>query len=189
MTLLLKNKIFIYLIPLILGFVTSFSLPPYSYFFINFLTFPLLLIFLILNYKKGKWSSFKIGWMFGFGYFISNLYWITNSLKFEENFKPLIPIALILIPLFLGLFYGFATLGSSLLNLKKTFSSILIFSILFSLIEYIRSIIFGGFPWNLIVYSWTKYVNSIQIILLTGKDSTSVGSSLFLNFLFNFFIL
>ena len=91
MTLLLKNKIFIYLIPIILGFVTSFSLPPYSYFFINFLTFPLLLIFLILNYKKGKWLSFKIGWMFGFGYFVSNLYWITNSLKFEENFKPLIP--------------------------------------------------------------------------------------------------
>ena len=25
--------------------------------------------------------------MFGFGYFISNLYWITNSLTFEENFK------------------------------------------------------------------------------------------------------
>ena len=40
--------------------------------------------------------------MFGFGYFISNLYWITNALTFEENFKSLIPIALILIPLFLG---------------------------------------------------------------------------------------
>ena len=32
------------------------------------------------------------------------------DLTFEEIFKPLIPIALIVIPLFLGLFYGFATL-------------------------------------------------------------------------------
>ncbi len=158
MTLLLKNKIFIYLIPLILGFATSFSLPPYSYFFINFLTFPLLLIFLILNYKKGKLSSFIIGWMFGFGYFVSNLYWITNSLKFEENFKPLIPIALILIPLFLGIFYGLVTLACSFFSLKKKFSSILIFSIFFSLIEFIRSFVLGGFPWNLIVFSWSDYL-------------------------------
>ncbi len=176
MTLLLKNKIFIYLIPLILGFVTSFSLPPYSYFFINFLTFPLLLIFLILNYKKGKWSSFKIGWMFGFGYFISNLYWITNSLKFEENFKPLIPIALIFIPLFLGIFYGLVTFACSFFSLKKKFSSIIIFSIFFSLIEFIRSFVLGGFPWNLIVFSWSDYLPFLQVLSYIGTYSFNLLS-------------
>ena len=176
MTLLLKNKIFIYLIPLILGFVTSFSLPPYSYFFINFLTFPLLLIFLILNYKKGKWSSFKIGWMFGFGYFISNLYWITNSLKFEENFKPLIPIALILIPLFLGIFYGLVTFACSFFSLKKKFSSIIIFSFFFSLIEFIRSFVLGGFPWNLIVFSWSDYLPFLQVLSYIGTYSFNLLS-------------
>ena len=109
MKILLQNKIQIYILPFILGTITSFSLPPYSFFFINFITLPLLLIFFISNYKKGKWISFQIGWMFGFGYFISNLYWITNSLTFEDNFKFLIPFALILIPLFLGLFYGLVT--------------------------------------------------------------------------------
>ena len=69
-----------------------------------------------------------IGWLFGFGYFISNLYWITNSLTFEEIFKPLIPIALIIIPLFLGLFYGLATLGSYLTNLKNTLTQKLFLS-------------------------------------------------------------
>ena len=118
MTLLLQNKILIYLIPFALGLITSFSLPPYSFFFINFITFPLLLINLISNYKKGKWISFKIGWMFGFGYFISNLYWITNSLTFEEKFEYLIPIALILIPLFLGVFYGLATFACSFFTLN-----------------------------------------------------------------------
>ena len=124
MTLFLQNKILIHIIPFILGLITSFSLPPYSFFFINFITFPLLLIFLISNCKKGKWTSFKIGWIFGFGYFISNLYWITNSLTFEDIFKPLIPFALILIPLFLGIFYGIATLACSFFNLQKKFSSL-----------------------------------------------------------------
>ena len=90
--------------------------------------------------------------MFGFGYFISNLYWITNSLTFEENFKPLIPISLILIPLFLGVFYGLATFACSFFTLNKKFSSILIFSLFFSLIEFVRSFVLGGFPWNLIVF-------------------------------------
>ena len=176
MTLLLKNKIFIYIIPFILGLITSFSLPPYSYFFLNFLTFPLILICLISNYKKGKWISFVIGWMFGFGYFISNLYWITNSLTFEENFKILIPISLILVPLFLGIFYGFATLLCSFFSLNKKFSSILIFSTFFSLIEFIRSFILGGFPWNLIVFSWTDYLPFLQVLSYIGTYSFNLLS-------------
>jgi len=176
LTLFLQNKILIYIIPFILGLITSFSLPPYSFFFINFITFPLLLIYLISNCKKGKWESFKIGWMFGFGYFISNLYWITNSLTFEENFKPLIPIALIVIPLFLGFFYGITTLVCSFFSLNKKFSSILIFSIFFSLIEFVRSFILGGFPWNLIVFSWTDYLPFLQVLSLIGTYSFNLLS-------------
>ena len=168
MTLLLQNKAFIFIIPFLLGLITSFSLPPYSFFFLNFITFPLLLVFFISNYKNGKWISFKIGWMFGFGYFISNLYWITNSLTFEENFKPLIPIALILIPLFLGGFYGVITLVCSFFSLNKKFSSILIFSIFFSLIEFIRGFVLGGFPWNLIAFAWTDYLSILQILSFIG---------------------
>ena len=179
MTLLLQNKILIYLIPFALGLITSFSLPPYSFFFINFITFPLLLINLISNYKKGKWISFKIGWMFGFGYFISNLYWITNSLTFEEKFEYLIPIALILIPLFLGVFYGLATFACSFFTLNKKFSSILIFSLFFSLIEFVRGIILSGFPWNLIVFSWTDYLPFLQLASFIGTYSFNLLSITF----------
>ena len=190
MTLLLQNKILIYIIPLILGLISSFSLPPYSFFFINFITFPFLLIYLISNYKKGKWISFSIGWMFGFGYFISNLYWITNALTFEENFKSLIPIALILIPLFLGFFYGLVTLACSFFSLNKKFSTILIFSIFFSFIEFIRGFILGGFPWNLIVFSWVDYLPFLQILSHIGTYSLNLLSiSIFLMpivFLFNY---
>ena len=175
MTSILNNKFFIYLIPTLLGLFTSFSLPPYNLLIINFITFPILFLF-VLNNKRSNWISFKIGWLFGFGYFVSNLYWITYSLTHEEIFKPLIPFAIIIIPLFLGLFYGFGTLICSFFNLKKNFFSILIFAIIFSVIEFIRSFIFGGFPWNIIAYSWSNYLNSIQILSLIGTYSFNLIS-------------
>ena len=173
---MLSKRHLIYNIPFFLGFISSFSLPPYNLLAINFIIFPALFFFLISNYKKSKWISFVIGWSFGFGYFISNLYWITNSLTFYEMYKPLIPFALIIIPLFLGVFYGLITLLCSLFNLEKNFSTIFIFATVFSTIEFIRGSILGGFPWNLIAYSWTEYINSIQILSLIGTYSFNLLS-------------
>jgi len=172
--LILQNRLLIFFLPIILGIISSFSLPPYNFFFINFITFPLLFIFFISNYKKGKIVSFCIGWIFGFGYFISSLYWLTHSLTFEEIYKPLIPFALILIPLFLGIFYGLVTLISSMFNLNNKISSILIFSIIFGSVEYIRGFVLSGFPWNLIVFSLTEYLPMIQILSLIGTYSLNL---------------
>ncbi len=167
MTLIYKNKFLLFLFLLSIGLFSSFSLPPYNFFFINFFSFPALL-FVLLFYSKNKIISFNIGWIFGFGYFISNLYWIINALKFDDIFKPLIPFALILIPLFLGLFYGLSTLVFSLLNPKKNFLSILILATSLSIFEYIRSFIFGGFPWNLISYSFVNNLEFIQLLSIIG---------------------
>ena len=92
---ILENKAYLFLICLLLGILTSFSLPPYNLVFINFLTLPVLL-YILVNFIHEKTISFSVGWIFGFGYFISNLYWITNSLTFDVNFKFIIPFALIL---------------------------------------------------------------------------------------------
>jgi len=161
-----------------LGVITSFSLPPYNFILINFITFPVLLYILIKIKEKtnSSWVSFKVGWLFGTGYFLSNLYWIVYALTFEDIFKPFIPIALILIPSFLGLFYGFITLVVSRFKLRKNFSSILIFSLIFGLVEFLRGFIFGGFPWNLIVYSWTNYLNFLQILSIIGTYSLNLIS-------------
>jgi len=176
LTININNKILFYLIPFFIGLASSFSLPPYNYLIINFIFYPILFIFFVSNYKNNKWISFKIGWIFGLGYFISNIYWITNSLTFEDQFKILIPIALIFIPLFLGLFYGASTLICSFFNLKNNISSILIFAISFSLIEFMRSIILGGFPWNLNAYSWINYPNFLQVLSIIGTYSFNLLS-------------
>ncbi len=172
---ILENKAFLFLICLLLGILTSFSLPPYNLFFINFLTFPVLL-YILINYVNKKTISFFVGLIFGFGYFISNLYWITNSLTFDANFKIVIPFALILIPLFLGIFYGLVTFLCNFFNLKNKISSILIFSIFFGGIEFLRSFIFGGFPWNLVVFSFSNNLYSLQILSYIGTYSLNLLS-------------
>ena len=167
MTLLYKNKILLYTFVFSLGLISSFGLPPYNFFYLNFFSYPALL-WILLFYSKDKVCSFNIGWIFGFGYFISNLYWITNSLTFEDIFRPLIPFALILVPLFLGLFYGLSTLSFSLMNPKKNILSILILTTFLSIFEFLRSFMFSGFPWNLIAFSFVNHLESIQILSIIG---------------------
>ena len=162
--------------PFILGLITSFSLPPYNFVIISFITFPLLFIFFVDNYKNNKFVAFKIGWFFGFGYFISNIYWITHSLTFDDLFKSLIPFALIIIPSFLAIFYGLITFLSSFFDLKKNVSTIIIFTIIFSAIEFFRGNILGGFPWNLTVYSWSNNIIFLQILSLVGTYTLNLLS-------------
>jgi len=161
---------------LILGALTSLSLPPFNFFIINFFTLSIFFGFLFkkLNQKFPKRFFFYYGWFFGFSYFLSSLYWITISLTFDKDFNFLIPISLILIPSFLALFYGLITLFFFLFNPKNILSAFFLFSFLFGIIEFVRGTIFTGFPWNLIVYSFSESLNFISIISVIGTYSLNL---------------
>jgi apolipoprotein N-acyltransferase len=109
---LIKKKYIETVCLIILGMASSLSLPPYNYLIINFFTFSAFFIFLFKKSKitQSKKYFFFYGWLFGFGYFLSSLYWISISLTFDQNLKFLVPITIILIPSFLGFFYGLVTL-------------------------------------------------------------------------------
>ena len=132
---ILNNKFLIIIILLFLGFLSSFSLPPYNFFLINFFTFPFLFYILVINISRNLLNNFLIGWFYGFGYFLSNLYWISNSLKFDKNFENLIILSILLIPFLLALFYGLFSYLLKFFNIKMNISSILIFSLSLSIVE------------------------------------------------------
>ncbi|MBT3407133.1 apolipoprotein N-acyltransferase, partial [Candidatus Woesearchaeota archaeon] len=124
---------------------------------------------------QSKKYFFFYGWLFGFGYFLSSLYWISIALTFDQNFKFLIPITIILIPSFLGIFYGLVTFCFIISKSKKIVSSFLVFSLFFGVLEFIRGSILTGFPWNLIAYS---FVNHLEILSITSLIGT-YGFNLF----------
>ena len=150
--------------------VTSLSLPPFNYFIINFFTFSLFFLFLInkCNKKNSSKFFFFYGWLFGFGYFISNLYWISISLSFDQSFKFLIPITIFFIPAFLALFYGLISYFFVILKPKTIVSSFLAFSLIFGILEFLRGSILTGFPWNLISFSFSNQLEILSITSIIG---------------------
>jgi apolipoprotein N-acyltransferase len=170
---LFKKNFYNYLYIIFLGGISSYSLPPYNYFIINFITFSLFFIF-IHNKKKSTSSNrffFQYGWCFGFGYFLFSLYWIAISLTFDQSFKFLIPIAIIILPAFLAIFYGLITYLFSIFYSKNVISSFFIFSTSFGIIEFVRGYVFTGFPWNLISFSFSNNIYFIQILSIIGTYS------------------
>ena len=164
------------LLPVILGASSSFSLPPFNLFLINFLTYSIFFIFLFkkLSNKFEKKKFFYYGWLFGFGYFLTNIYWITISLTFDQDLNFLVPVALILIPAFLALFYGTITFLFYIFNFKNVTSAFFLFSLLFGLVEYIRGNILTGFPWNLIVYSFADKTDFLSFLSVIGTYSLNL---------------
>ncbi len=169
----INNRFFlIFFFPLVLGMSSVFSFQPFNISLINFLILPGL--FLILFYVKKKSQNiyrkkpylinlFLIGYFFGFGFFLTGTYWISYSLTFDVDLNYLIPFAIILIPTFLGLFFGISTLIIGPF-LRNNFPSILIFCCSLSLLDFLRAKIFTGFPWNLWAYSWSWFPEIIQLL-------------------------
>jgi len=176
----LNSRFFlVFLFPLFLGSLTVFSFQPYNYNFINFLIIPAL--FLVTTYVRKKSKNtyrkkpyllnlFLIGYLFGIGFFLSGTYWISHSLSFDESFKFLIPISIIGLPLFLGLFFG---LGNLIVGpfLKNNFISILLFSSSFAAMDFLRAKMFSGFPWNLWSYTWSWMPEALQLLPIIGLYS------------------
>ena len=176
----LNNRfLIIYFTPFILGSLTILSFHPFNFTIINLIVFPLFFYLTFFINKKSKSiyrkkplrkNLFIFGLLFGFGFYLSGISWITNSLTFDDDFKVLIPFALLLIPLFLSLFIAFPVLFVGP-HLNLNFPSILIFSGILSFSDYLRAQILTGFPWNIWAYSTVWFNEIIQIVNLIGLYS------------------
>ena len=177
-----KRFFIIFLFPLILGGIATLSFEPFNLFYVNFLSLSLLFFSIIYVKKKSKSiyrkkpylkNFFILGTSYGFGFFFFGIYWIAYSLTFDETFKILIPLSLIMIPLFLSLFFSVPILliGNFC---DRNISSIILISIVFSISDFLRSNILTGFPWNLWSYSFSWSLESLQILSVIGIFSLNL---------------
>ena len=118
-------------------------------------------------------SSFKLGFIAGLAHYLTLLYWLVGTMRTYGNL-PLylsLPVLFLLaayLALYIGFFLGILS-GAS----KKPIAALAIAPVLWVTLEYIRSLLFSGFPWELAGYSQYKNLIMIQISDITGVYGVS----------------
>ncbi|MDR0572187.1 MAG: apolipoprotein N-acyltransferase [Rickettsiales bacterium] len=166
----LKNK---YLKLIFGGAICGLCFAPTFLFFLFIFSFDILLESLYGEYKNDR-GIFLIGFLWGYGYFLGNFYWIINPLLFNfPKYAIFIPFALIFAFSFWGCYIGLLFL--ILYKFKKKFSveNRLILSVFFAVLwiicELCRSYLFFPFPFNLVAYSLGFSPLLIQSVSLFGS--------------------
>ena len=156
------------------GIVAALAAPPI--YLIVALLFSLPVLVWILDGVNAQSSSlwnrapaaFMTGWAFGFGYFAPNLYWVSEAFLVDADlFSWMIPFVVVLFPLGLGIFHGFATLCASLFW-TSGIGRIAVLASGFTALEWVRGHIFTGFPWATIGYSAGAFEGLEQLAAYGG---------------------
>ncbi|AAX75427.1 MULTISPECIES: apolipoprotein N-acyltransferase [Brucella] len=166
------------------GAFATLTQPPFDIFVAGFVSFPVLVWLIdgaIARTDAGPLRRLllaaKVGWWFGFGYFVSGLWWIGTALLVDaDQFAWALPLAVLGLPAFLALFYAFAAMIARLLW-SDGLGRILAFAFGFALAEWLRTFIFTGFPWNLIGYAAMPVpllMQSVAVIGLVGMSALAV---------------
>ncbi len=157
------------------GLLAVVSLPPFDFFAVLFVSFTLLVW--LLDGASGNADAgflgrlapaFGVGWWFGFGYFVGGMWWLGNALLVEaELFAWALPFAVLGLPALLALFYGAAAALARLLW-SDGLGRICALALGFGLMEWLRSFLFTGFPWNAIGYGAMPVPALMQSSALVG---------------------
>lgn len=141
------------ILALLSGAALTIAFSPFNIYSVAFFS-PAILLYIFLLSKPKQATGF--GWLFGFGFFATGSSWVYVSIhQFGNASAPLAGVITALFCAFLGLF--FALFGyvfrRCFAHISETKQSLLIFPALWVIFEYLRSILFSGFPWLLAGYA------------------------------------
>ncbi|MEM8796243.1 MAG: apolipoprotein N-acyltransferase, partial [Pseudomonadota bacterium] len=115
--------------------------------------------------------AFWRGWLFGFGYFVAGLWWLGSAfLVNADRFAALLPLGVIALPAALAFFYAFAALIARMFW-TTGYRRIVVLAASFALIEWLRTFILTGFPWNSLGYLLAINDTLMQAMALTGTHA------------------
>jgi apolipoprotein N-acyltransferase len=155
-----------FILSLFAGGAAALSMAPANFWPILFVALGGLYYF--LSSAASLRTSFALGWLFGFGYFVCGLYWTGNALLVEGNpFVWVYPLAIGGLPVLLAVFPAIAATLSVRFFRFDRLDGYLAFSSLYVLFEWVRGHIFTGFPWNLFGYTWIDVLPIVQIVWLS----------------------
>lgn len=112
--------------------------------------------------------AFRVGWAFGTGWFLASLWWIGAAFTVDlAQFGWMIPIALAVLSIGLGLFHGLATALARLFWSEGP-SRIVALAVGFFVADWLRGHVLTGFPWNLIGHGLAANGPMMQVAALVG---------------------
>lgn len=152
------------------GVITLFGFAPFHFWPVIVIAISLMVWIIDGARIREKWrlAVFLRGWAFGAGFTLSSMHWMVSPFLVEpEKHLIFIWMPLILLPAGLGLFFGGASLLAGLLW-SRTPGRVLIFAACLAISEYLRGVLFGGFPWNWFGTVWEPGAAISQIASLIG---------------------
>lgn len=142
-----------------------FSFPKYG---IGFFAWIALIPFFYSIQEKSLFKSAITGFSIGMLFHVGLLYWISYVTVVYGYYSYYIALLLmLLLSAYLSIYFAIFAFGISYLK-KNSISFIISAPILWVVLEYIKSNIFTGFPWENLAYSQYLYNHIIQIVDIFG---------------------
>src|SRR5512139_2752557 len=159
------------LLSLVSSVLLILSFPNFDLEFLAWFAFvPLLYV----THGKTPLHAFTLGFLTGFISYLGIIYWIIVAVHTYGNI-PLLVSAFILLLLvgYLSLFTGAFGFLTRVVPLSSGIQTILLFPILWTALEYLRSFFLTGFPWAILGYSQHLNLPFIQMADITGPYGLS----------------
>lgn len=160
------------------GSFSALAFAPIFAFPILFLTFPVFVW--LIDASPGWRRAASAGWLFGFGYFFFNLFWVGEAFLVEaDKFAWLLPFAVTLLPAGLALFWAAASVVARFFW-RQGLARVFVFAIALAVFEWLRGHILTGFPWNVVGYALTYPLPLMQSAALFGAYGlTAIAAFIF----------
>jgi apolipoprotein N-acyltransferase len=120
-----------------------------------------------------------LGWFWGFGAFLSGLYWVGYAFAVDPSAHAWqLPFAIVLLTGGLALFPAFGT-ASAALVWRSGEARVFAFAAALGLSEWLRGHVLTGFPWNIAAYAWGAALGVLQSAALIGAYGLTLLTLLF----------
>jgi len=136
-------------------------------------------------------AAFRVGFITGLVHFLSLLYWLVPVMRTYGYLPMFLSVSvLVLLAAVLALFIALFSAALTALG-RKPAGCLALTPLIWVTLEYIRSFIFSGFPWELLGYSQYNRLQLIQISDILGVYGLSalialVNGAIFITLLYSF---
>lgn len=153
-------------VALFCGAVSTLGFAPFDAWPVTLIAFVLLIW--LLEGAATPGTAFKTGWWFGLGQNAIGLYWIAVAFQFQGNMPAWLGhVAVLLLSATVAIYIALAAWATARLATSRL-SRVLLFAVFWTLFEWLRGYLFGGFPWNPVGAIWANWLPMAQLTALTG---------------------